>query len=79
MVGQVDSGLVALYLKSMHLRGFFVGEGTDERGSRPRQGNSGILWGCPEQGMPNICRADTKASHIQKLVLTEKRGRAETK
>lgn len=39
----VDSGLVALYQKRI----FPKGREGDEGGRRPRQGDSGVLTGCP--------------------------------
>lgn len=38
----------------------------EEGGRGPRQGDSGIFSGCPEQGMPSLCmQADVKASSLQ--------------
>lgn len=59
VVGSVDSGLVSLYLKSHPLGVCFQGrgwkvEGDAERSRRPRQDDSGVLSGCPEEGMSSI-------------------------
>ena len=53
VVGSVGSGLVGLYLK---MKTMFLGEGLLLRAGRrwPRQGDSGILSGCLEQGVSGI-------------------------
>lgn len=56
VVRGVDSGLVGLYSKRTLPGRRTPPKKTDaEKGQSPRQGNSGILSGCPEQGMSSIC------------------------
>lgn len=69
VVGGMNFGLVGLYLKTVLLEGgHLLLKGVDKGGRKPRQSDSNISLCCPEKAcLTYACRADIKASSLQKL------------